>query len=179
MSCDIIHSIEKFLPERGGMVYSCNQTVIYGSHGVCTVVDIEEKLVDHKPVEYYALEPLTQPGTRYYIPVHNALAVSKMRLPLSKDALNVMLSKTDPDHSIWISSENARKNSYKDMLSNCDPENMLMVVRLLREHRDLQLAAGKKFHISDANFLKTAETLLTAEIAFVFGIDKSEAFERI
>ena len=91
----------------------------------------------------------------------------------------MMLSKTDPDHSIWISSENARKNSYKEMLSNCDPENMLMVVRLLREHRDLQLAAGKKFHISDANFLKTAETLLTSEIAFVFGIDKSEAFERI
>lgn len=161
------------------MVYSTQQSVIYGSHGVCTIVEIEVKTVDHKPVSYYALEPLTTPGTRYYIPVHNAVAVSKMRLPLSCAAIGQMLGSTDCDASCWIDSENARKMRYKELLCNCEPEVMLKMVRLLRQHRDTQLAAGRKFHVCDANFLKTAETLLSAEIAFVLGIDKAEAFKLI
>ena len=157
-------------------MYSVNQSVVYGSHGVCTVVEIEEKLVDHKPVSYYALEPLTQPGTRYYIPVHNAIAVGKMRCPLSAAALKEMLEGAcDADR--WIDSENARKMLYKELLLNLTPEQMLHTVRLLRRHRDVQLAAGRKFHVCDANFLKTAETLLSAEIAFVLGIGKEEALK--
>ena len=165
--------------KRGNIVYSCSQAVIYGSHGVCTIVDIEEKLVDHKPVQYYALEPLAQIGTRYYIPVHNELAVAKLRLPLEADKLQEMLAKTDCDLNCWIENDNARKNRYKELLLNCEPEEMLVIVRLLRQHRDTQLAAGRKFHVSDANFLKAAETLLTGEIAFVLGVDKAEAFDRI
>lgn len=160
-------------------MYSCSQSVVYGSHGVCTIVDIEDKLIDHKTVQYYALEPLTQPGARYYIPVHNELAVSKMRLPLSAGKLREMLANANCDSSCWIDSDNARKNRYKELLMNCEPENMLITVRLLRQHRDAQLAIGRKFHVSDANFLKSAETLLTGEIAFVLGIDKTEAFKLI
>lgn len=179
MTCDIINTLIGNLSGKGDIVYSLHQSVVYGSHGVCSIVDIEEKLVDHKAVQYYALEPLTQPGTRYYIPVHNALAVSKMRLPMCAQRLQDMLADTALDRSSWISSDNARKLRYKELLSNCEPENMLITVRLLREHRDLQLASGRKFHVSDATFLKTAENLLTAEIAFVLGIDKGEAFKMI
>lgn len=161
------------------MVYCTQQSVIYGSHGVCTIVEIENKNVDHKMVPYYALEPLTQPGSRYYVPVHNALAVSKMRLPLTADVLTEMLAKDGCDDACWIAGENARKMRYKELLSNCEPEKMLEMVRYLRRHRDAQFAAGRKFHICDANFLKTAETLLSAEIAFVLGIDKEEAFKLI
>jgi CarD family transcriptional regulator len=160
-------------------VYSVGQSVIYGSHGVCTVVEIEEKTVDHKKVHYYALEPLTMPGTRYYIPVHNTLAVSKLRLPLSESALQEMLRGNQPDLDGWIVSENARKLRYKELLTNCEPDAMLQTVRLLRLHRDAQFASGRKFHVCDANFLKSAETLLSAEIAFVLGIDKAEAFKFI
>ena len=160
-------------------MYSVSQSVIYGSHGVCRVVEIEEKTVDRKPVAYYALEPLTQPGTRYYIPVQNALAVSKMRMPLSVSELKAMIGNYDCVTEGWIDNENARKLRYKELLSNCEPELMLKMVRLLRQHRDAQFAAGRKFHVCDANFLKTAETLLSAEIAFVLGIDKTEAFKMI
>ena len=160
-------------------MYTVGQSVIYGSHGVCTVVEIENKTVDRKVVPYYALEPLTQPGTRYYIPVHNALAVSKMRPPLAAAALREMLSSTACNMDSWVVSENARKMRYKELLSNTEPDQMLMTVRLLRQHRDAQFAAGRKFHVCDANFLKTAETLLSAEIAFVLNMDKAEAFKLI
>jgi len=160
-------------------VYSVGQAVIYGGHGVCTVVEIEEKTVDHKQVSYYSLEPQTMPGTRFYIPVHNALAVSKMRLPLSVNSLQEMLRTCQPDMDLWIVSENARKLHYKELLSNCEPDKMLQTVRLLRLHREAQYAAGRKFHVCDANFLKSAETLLSAEIAFILGVDKEEAFKLI
>lgn len=160
-------------------MYAVGQSVIYGSHGVCTIVEIEEKSVDHKLVSYYALEPLAAPGTRYYIPVHNAIAVSKMRLPLTGEELTRMIENNTCDPRCWIDNENARKLRYKELLSNCEPDQMLMTVRLLRQHRDTQFAAGRKFHVCDANFLKTAEALLSAEIAFVLGIDKAEAFKCI
>ncbi len=159
-------------------MYTVGQSVIYGSHGVCKIVEIEEKTVDHKLVSYYALEPLNQPDTRYYIPVHNAIAVSKMRLPLAAEALYEMLG-SECNMDSWIDSENARKIRYKELLSNIAPEEMLQSVRLLRLRRDAQVAAGRKFHVCDANFLKTAEILLSAEIAFVLGIDKAEALNMI
>ena len=56
--------------ERRDM-YNRGEQVLYGSHGVCLIIDIEVKSVDRKEITYYALEPLEQPGSRYYIPAHN------------------------------------------------------------------------------------------------------------
>ena len=159
-------------------MYQEGQYVVYGSHGVCQIVDIEQKNIDHKLVQYYALEPLARPGTRYYIPVHNAVAVGKLRLPLGREELEKML-KSPVDTTCWIAEENRRKLCYREQISNLAPQTLFMMVRLLRLHRRKQLEDGRKFHVSDANFLKDAENLLAGEFAFVLGITKEEAFNLI
>lgn len=161
------------------MEYHQLDTVVYGSHGVCTVALIEEKIIDHKPVQYYVLSPLTQPGAMYYVPMHNAAAVSKMRLPLTRDEVLAMLRDNAPDMSAWITEENQRKFRYRELIAYTDPKAVYGMVSLLRQHRDAQLSQGKKFHICDANFLKDGENLLVNEISFVLGIDRAEAMNML
>ncbi len=161
------------------MVYSAQQSVIYGSHGVCTILQIEEKCVDRKMVQYYVLEPLLQPGTKYFVPVHNALAVGKIRLPMDHKEIRTLVENQTADMTCWIESENQRKLRYRELLGNCDPKALFCMLRVLRQHRQEQLAQGRKFHVCDANFLKDGENLLANELAFVLGIDKADALNMI
>jgi len=159
-------------------MYRQGQYVVYGSHGVCQIVDIEEKNIDRKAVQYFVLAPLSRPDARYYIPVHNEIAVGKMRLPLTRQQMEEMTG-AEADTSLWIAEENIRKNRYRELIANCDPQGLFMMVRLLRLHRQEQYDLGRKFHVSDANFLKDAEMLLASEIAFVLEITREEAAELI
>jgi CarD family transcriptional regulator len=156
-------------------MYQKNQYVVYGSHGVCQIADIEEKNIDHKAVQYYVLEPLSRPGAMYYVPVHNAVAVGKMRLPLTRERILSMAESQGED--VWIAEENQRRLRYRELIGNTDPVALFSMVRRLRQHRQEQLELGRKFHVLDANFLKDAELLLAAEFAFVLDMDKEEAFK--
>ncbi len=155
-------------------MYTSGDRVVYGIHGVCDILGIEIRNVDRKKVEYYILEPISQPGTRYYIPTQNQIAVSKLRPLLSMNGLKDLLSIGLVSKDIWIAEENQRKQRYRELINNSDPQEMIGMVRLLHDRRAEQVAAGKKFHLCDENFLKEAESLLRTEFALVLGIQVNE-----
>ena len=68
-------------------MYQVGDQVVYGVHGVCKVVDQEERVIDRKKVIYLALEPIGQAGSRYFVPTHNAAAMAKVRNMLSQEEL--------------------------------------------------------------------------------------------
>lgn len=148
--------------------------VVYGIHGVCRIVDVEIRRVDRKKVEYFVLEPVDQPGTRYYVPTQNQVALSKMRSLLSKDELEALLTSEDTRKDIWISDENLRKQKYREIINNGDRASLICMIRCLRQHRENQLAAGRKFHLSDENFLRDAQKILSSEFSLVLGIPQPE-----
>ena len=45
-------------------MYQTGDRVVYGSHGVCCVASLEERVIDRKIVQYLALEPVGQEGAR-------------------------------------------------------------------------------------------------------------------
>lgn len=59
------------------VVYQVGDQVLYGIHGVCRILELEVRSVDRKKVEYYVLEPLEQPGARFYVPTQNQAAVDR------------------------------------------------------------------------------------------------------
>lgn len=148
--------------------------VVYGTHGVCRIVDVESRRVDRKNVEYFVLEPIAQPGTRYYVPSQNPAALSKLRRLLTKDELEALMASEDAHKDIWISDENHRKQKYREILNNGDRAALMCMIRSLHKHREDQLAAGRKFHLSDDNFLRDAKKLLSSEFSMVLGISQSE-----
>lgn len=148
--------------------------VVYGIHGVCCIIEAEARKVDRKVVEYLVLEPVEQPGTRYYVPAHNEAARSKLRPLLTKEELEALVISEEARKDCWIPSENLRKQKYRELISNGDRAALIAMIRALNNHRESQLAAGRKFHLSDENFLRDAKKLLSSEFSIVLQIPKDE-----
>lgn len=161
------------------MVYKKGDRVIYGIHGVCNILDIEIRKVDRNKIEYYVLEPVEQLGSRYFVPTQNQVAVSKLRPILTRQELDVLLTSEQTNQDTWISDENQRKQRYRELINSSDRSALIAMVRTLHRQRSSQIAAGKKFHLCDDNFLKDAEKLLGTEFALVLGISPSEVGEYI
>lgn len=143
------------------------QWVVYGAHGVCRVVGTEKQLVNRKRTEYLVLEPLSQNESRFYVPTANPTAMAKLKQVLQPEELQQLLGSELIRQDVWIKEENLRKQHYRELISGGDRVALLQMVCTLYRYRDSQMAAGKKFHQCDDNFLRDAEKQLASEIALV------------
>ena len=159
--------------ERMGAMYRVLQMVVYGVHGVCRILELETKTVDHKLVDYYVLEPLAQPGTRYYIPSQNSAAMAKIRPLTERGRLEEMI-RGDAQEAAWIPDENQRKQHYRRILASVDAGDLISMVRCVETHRQTRAQIGRKLHLCDENFLRDAKRVLTSEIAQVLQIEEKE-----
>lgn len=150
------------------------QLVTYGIHGVCSIMGTETKVIDRKKIEYYVLEPLDQPGSKFYVPAHNEVAVSKLRPLLTKQELENLLRDCSCQDDEWLPDENQRKQHYKELINSGDHVALLKMVRALFRHKEIQLAQGRKFHLCDENFMKDAIKLLDSEFSLVLGIKQQD-----
>lgn len=151
-------------------MYNIGDRVVYGIHGVCQIVAQEERIIDRKKVQYYALEPVQQPGTRYLVPTQNQAAVSKLKPMLTRQELDALIRSDDVQKDAWIDDENRRKQTYRELINSGDRKSLIQMVGSLRRRKKEQLAAGRKFHQCDENFLRDGEKLLSSEFAMVLGI---------
>lgn len=151
-------------------MYRQGDRVLYGTHGVCEIVGTELRRIDRKNVEYFALEPVEQRGTRYYVPTGNPAALAKLQPLLDRDAWTELLHSGELRRDAWIPEEPRRKLRYRELLNNVDRKELLRMIRSLYLYKQQQSAAGRKFHISDENFLRDAEKLLGSELSVVMDI---------
>lgn len=155
-------------------MFQVGDQVVYGIHGVCRVVDQEERVVDRKRVTYLALEPIGQGGSKYLVPTQNAAAMAKLRRMLSKEELEAMLDSQEVRADSWIKDENLRKQTYRELINSGDRTRLICMVRTLYRHKAAQAAAGRKCHLCDENFLRDAEKLLTSEFSLVLGMEPEQ-----
>lgn len=148
--------------------------VVYGIHGVCTIVDVEQRTVDRKKADYFVLEPMDKNHAKFYVPVHNPVAISKLRPLLSAEELEALLLSEEARQDIWIPDENHRKMKYRELLSSGDRAALISMIRCLLDHKAAQLSAGRKFHLSDENFLRDAQKVLSSEFSVVLGIPQDK-----
>lgn len=156
-------------------MFQAGQLVLYGIHGVCRVVETEERIVDRKCFTYLVLEPEGQEGARFLVPTHKEAAIAKLRPVLTAQELEALLCSPDVRRDSWIPEENMRKQTYRSLISSGDRAAQLAMVRTLRNQRTSRVSSGKKFHICDENFLRDAEKLLSGEIALVLGLSPEDA----
>ena len=154
-------------------MYEVGHLVVYGIHGVCRIVAAEVKTVDRKQIPYFVLEPIEQPGTRYYIPSQNQTALCKIRHLMDRQSLLDMLS-ADATEENWIDDENKRKQYYRQIINGVDSPALLRMVHALYRHKSRQETQGRKLHLCDENFLRDAQRVLNAEMAAVLQIPAAE-----
>lgn len=160
-------------------MYPNGSKVIYGIHGVCSILETEVKRIDRKNVEYYVLQPLDHPDARYYIPVHSPTAVSKMCPILTKAEVDSLLNDPNLYTQSWIDDENERRQLYKTVISGGDRSKLIGLVSMLHYHRKRQLDSGRKFHTCDENFLRDAEKIISGELSLVLNIPRDEVGQYI
>ena len=148
-------------------MYEIGERVLYGIHGICTITGIERMRFGKERANYYVLEPKEQPGAKFYVPV------AKLRSLLSREALLELLHSEDVRHYPWIPDENQRKLRFRELINSGDRAQLMGMIGALHRHKREQLAAGRKFHQSDENFLNDAQKLLNAEFALVFDLEPS------
>ncbi len=158
-------------------MYQIGDQVVYGIHGVCAVAAVELRSVDRKKVEYFALEPLDQPGARFYVPTQNAAALAKLKPVLSREELEALLDSESVHADVWIADENQRKLCYRELINSGDRGKLLAMVGSLYRHKEAQAALGRKFHLCDENFLRDAQKLLNSEFSLVLGIEPGKIGE--
>ena len=156
-------------------MYQIGDQVVYGIHGVCCVVEQEERVIDRKRVTYLVLEPVGRVGSRYLVPTHNAAAMAKLRKKLSREELEDLLKSETIRVNGWITDENQRKQTYRELISSGDLAKLMQMVHTLYRHKNAQAAAGRKVHLCDENFLRDAEKLLASEAAIVLGMEYDQA----
>ena len=163
-----------FMGKEYSVVYQVGDQVLYGIPGVCRILELEVRSVDRKKVEYYVLEPLEQPGARFYVPTQNQAAVAKLRKMMDAAQINALLASDAVRADAWIADENQRKLRYRSLINGGDRAALLCMVRTLHRHKQEQTAAGRKFHLCDENFLHDAEKLLSAEFSLALQIQPGE-----
>lgn len=156
-------------------MFETGERVIYGIHGVCTVTGTDYQQSGGKQTEYLVLEPLNRSGSRFLIPTHNAVAMTRLQRLLSKSELEQLLRSPAVHAPCWISDEGQRKKTYRELINSSDRTRLMAMVHSLYVHKSQQSASGRKVHLCDENFLHDAEKLLASEITAVMDMGSEEA----
>lgn len=153
--------------------------VSYGTHGACKIIYIGDVEINREMREYYVLEPCNNTSSKYYVPKNNASAVARIKKLLSPSQLEELLSAVVGKDDNWIENEPLRKERYKELLSSGNSEDIICMIRTLHHRRKELLSLGKKFHMCDENFIKTAEQLISSEVAQILNIPQEKVGEYI
>ena len=160
-------------------MYQVGDTVLYGIHGVCSIIGLEERKIDRRTVQYYVLQPRDQNGAKFLVPAGNPVAAAKRRPILSREELEALVRSGEVRADAWISDENRRKQYYRELINSGDRAALIRMVATLHRHKAAQAAAGRKFHLCDENFLRDAQRLLSVEFALVLGIAPEQVGEYV
>ena len=155
-------------------MFQVNDMVLYGTNGVCRVVDIDERDCGGRMGEYYILKPIYASNSTVFVPVNNEKLTSKMRYVLTKEEIDAKIRAIPEVQEEWMDDERARKEHFKDMVSRADTFELIQLIKMLIEHREKVVARGKKLHVADERMLQEAEKMICDEFSYVLGIPKEE-----
>ncbi len=155
-------------------MYKVNDTVIYGTKGVCKIIEISEREFLGKSKEYYILKPINNTSTTFFAPTDNQAVLDKMHRIISKQEIEELVDATSKEEPVWIQNDNERRERFREILLGGKHHELIQMIKVIWIQKQKREAEGKKLHISDERFFKDAEELLYAEFQYVLEINKEE-----
>lgn len=160
--------------ECGVKMLELNETVMYGTTGVCTVEKIEEKKIGKITKSYYVLKPVANTASTVYVPTDNEKLLSKVRRVISKAEIDEILSAVSGESDIWPESDGERKLKFGEIIASGDRKACLVMLRTLYKHQNMLTKVGKRLHMADERAMKEARRLISDEFSVALGIDSDE-----
>ncbi|NLZ45872.1 MAG: hypothetical protein GX896_04185 [Clostridiales bacterium] len=162
---------------NSGAKFEKDDYLVYGTAGVCQLIDIEMRCFDGKNKnDYFKLIPMQSIKSTYYVPVNKSHG--KLRKLLSKDEVYALIDALPMEEVVWSENARERKMMFDEILKGGDYEKILAMLRTLYNHQKKRIELGKKLMAYDETTMRTAELLIYQEFSFVLGIPEEsvEAF---
>ena len=164
-------------------MFQVNDTIMYGTQGICTIIDITEKDFMGTKKEYYVLKPMADKAATLFAPVNNEKVESKMRRILTEAEIYELIESMPNEETQWIENENQRKEEYKKIITGGNHMELIRMIKALYIHKQEREADGKHLYLSDERFFKEAERILYEEFQYVLNVKRDELmpliFEKI
>lgn len=147
---------------------------MYGTYGVCKIVDITMKDFLGTQKEYYVLKPSGDETSTLFVPMHNEKMIKKMRRILSEKEVYQLIEAMPLEEASWIENENIRKEEYRKIISQGNHIALIRMIKAIYLQKLKREAEGKHLYISDERFFKEAERILYDEFQYVLNIKREE-----
>ena len=154
-------------------MYQVNDSVMYGTHGVCEVTAVGRlsmSVADRKK-KYYTLRPVYQKDSLVYVPVDHVKL--PMRLVLSKQEAKELVEEIPSLETIWIPNEKEREDQYKEAVHSGDCRELVRMIKTIYLRQKARIEDGKKVAAVDERYFQQAENLLYGELAYALEMDIS------
>lgn len=160
-------------------MFEKGERIIYGSSGVCEVVDIS--MMDMSGARqgrlYYTLIPIYTNGSKIYTPVDNTKIV--MRKLLSKGEVISLIDQIPDIEPLWIQDEKKREEVYKAALQTCSFEGMIRIIKTLYRRQRVRVEHGKRLASLDERYMKLAEDSLYGELSISLDMEREQVAQYI
>lgn len=151
-------------------MFNVNDTILYGTHGICKITDITEQKFNGSANKYYILQPLHNASSTIYVPMDNEKLLAKMRRILSEEEIYELIKAMPDEETSWIENKNERNERFRSIMSSGNRTEIIKLIKVIYQHKEELKAIGKKLHASDEQFFKEAEKIIYDEFALVLNI---------
>lgn len=133
-------------------MFNVNDTILYGTHGICKITDITEQKFNGSTNKYYILQPLHNASSTIYVPMDNEKLIAKMRRILSEEEIYELIKAMPDKNGAWIENKNERNEYFRSILSNGDRAEIIKLIKIIYQHKEELKAIGKSFTLLTNSF---------------------------
>ncbi|MGI6422392.1 MAG: CarD family transcriptional regulator [Syntrophomonadaceae bacterium] len=156
-------------------MFKVNDYVMYGSTGVCKIIDISKEKhisINSEETDYYVLHPVFNDNIVIKIAVNNPNA--PIRAILTKDEVLSLIKTMPEQETIWIDDNRERSEYFKAILKSKESEDWVKLIKTLFLEKEARSLVGKTLTKTDEGIMNTVEKLLYEEFAIALGISPDE-----
>lgn len=170
---------ENKMTERMCSMFQVGDVVVYGSTGVCEVVDIGPLDLPgmSKEREYYTLRPFYEERSRVFTPVDGQKVI--LRAVLTKKEALELIDQIREIGILTITNEKQRETEYKACFLKCNCTELVKMLNTIHQRKEERLAHGKRPTAKDERYCHMAEENLFGELAVALKIEKGRVKEFI
>lgn len=154
-------------------MFSVGDKVIYGSMGVCTVVDIAVPDLPGAHQTCYVLEPRYVANSKVYAPVGQSAVC--MRVLLTPEEAQSLIDSLPGIGAFPAGGERqALYNTCRSAIKSADSHLLAKLIKTLYEKKERAAGQRKLLPSTEKAYFDTAEKMLYGELAVVLGIPMDE-----
>ncbi|HHU63636.1 MAG TPA: CarD family transcriptional regulator [Clostridiales bacterium] len=158
-------------------MFNIGDLIVYSAHGICRIVDIQEKTYLGVTKKYYILHPLDDDNLKISIPVDSKKVV--MLELLDKDEAQEILESFKLPGVEWIEADNQRYDTYLNMVKEGNRKEIARIANTLMRQKIKLENGGRKFHERDRRLLTSIQDTLFSELAYALNTTYEAIYDKI